>query len=694
MTTNYTDQAEGTGSRDTNPPVTEQRIYKNVAEDLDDDKLGEIGEMCKRGYDDDFATTQDWRDQVEDWLKLATQTMEAKNWPWPNASNIKYPLISTASMQFSARAYPTLVPSDGKIVKPIVVGKDPDGSKIKKAIKVAKFMSWQLKYDMPHWDEEMDRLLMMVAMMGTMFKKTYYDPHTEQICSKIVDSREIVINYFAENIENAARISEHVLLYDREVEDRVRSGAFIDADLGPPTAAAFEHLNSDADDDTLPYFLVQQETWLDLRDDGVKAPYTVTFEKTTGKVLAIYPRFRPKDIISRGEKIVEIRGHSIYTKFGFIPNPESAIYDIGFGHLIGPLNESVNTLVNQLVDAGTLANLQAGFIGKGLRLQKGDMVLRPGEWKSVNAVGDDLKKQIVPIPAKEPSSTLFQLLGTLVSSGKELASVAEIFVGKMPGQNTPATTTMATIEQGMKVFTAIYKRVYRSLEKEFKKIYRLNSLYLDFNTAVAVLEEPIGPEDFDQENYDICPGADPTAVSSTERLLKAQGLMELMAAFGPAGLLDPGKVLMRILEAQEQPNWEELIPGMQEQGAPQPPPQQPDPKMMEMEMKMKAEQEKSALKRDEMQQKMAIEERSAETKLQMEKAMGATKLQQQAMKNNLDAEAAEHKQRIFMAEGAQKVGQKEVDHQQKLRHGEEAHKSKISQQKTSESGSKTKSPKK
>lgn len=684
---NYTDDQEEAQSPDTNS-------YKNVAEGLSEDKLADIGEMCKQGYEDDFETTQDWRDQVEEWLKLATQTMEPKNWPWPNASNIKYPLISTAAMQFSARAYPTLVPSDGKIVKPQVIGRDPEQTKIKRAIKVAQFMSWQLKYDMKNWDEEMDRLLMMVAMMGTMFKKTYYDPHTEKICSKIVDSREIVINYFADSIDNAARISEHILLYKREVDDRIRSKAFIDTDLGPPTAAAFDGDASTTADDTLPYFFVQQETWLDLKDDGYEAPYTVTFEKTTGKVVAIYPRFRPEDIVERNGKIVQVNGHSIYTKFGFIPNPESAIYDIGFGHLIGPLNESVNTLVNQLVDAGTLANLQAGFIGKGLRLQKGDTILRPGEWKSVNAVGDDLKKQIVPIPAKEPSSTLFQLLGTLVSSGKELASVAEIFVGKMPGQNTPATTTMATIEQGMKVFTAIYKRVYRSLECEFKKIYRLNSLYLDYNTAVSVLDEPIGPEDFIVEDYDICPGADPTAVSSTERLLKAQGLMELMGAFGPAGLLDPLEVLKRILEAQEQPNWEALIPGFQETGQAPQPPQQPDPKMLEMQMKMQAEQEKSGLKRDEMQQKMALEQRSAETKMQMEESLGAMKLQQQAMKNNLDAEAAEHKQKIFMAEGAQKVGQKEVDHKQKLRHDEESHKSKLSQEKTSKSGSKTSSPKK
>jgi chaperonin GroES len=541
----------------------------------------------------------------------------------------------------------------------------------------------------------MDRLLLMVAIMGTMFKKTYYDPHTEKICSKLVDPREVTINYFADSITDANRISQNVYLYKREYIERQRSGAYAEVDIGDPTSADHDDPGISTTDSSLPYVFIEQETWLDMDDDDLDEPYTVTFQKSSGKVVAIYPRFRPEDITVKGGEVVRVKDHSVYTLYGFIPNPESHIYYLGFGHLLGPINESVNTIVNQLVDAGTLSNMQSGFLGKGLRVQKGDVTLRPGQWQSVNAIGDDLRKQIVPLPAKDPSTTLFQLLGTLITSGKELASVAEIFVGKMPGQNTPATTTMATIEQGMKVFTAIYKRIYRSLTEEFKKIFRLNGIYLDYNTAVSVLDEPIGPEEFDNKEYDICPGADPTAVSGTERLLKAQGLMELMAAFGPAGLLDPVKVLQRILEAQEQPNWEELIPGMAETGQATPPPPQPDPKQMEMQMKMQAEQEKAGLKRDEMQQKMAIEERSAETKLQMEKAMGMTKLQQQAMKNNLDAEAAEHKQRMFMAEGGQKMQQKEVEHGQKLRHNEEAATSKAkANAKSSSPGKKSTSPKK
>src|SRR3990167_2550597 len=284
-----------------------------------------------------------------------------------------------------------------------------------------------------------------------------------------------------------------------------------------------------------------------------------------------------------------------YTKYEFLPNPDGGFYGVGFGHLLGPLNDSANTIVNLLLDAGTLSNLQSGFIGKGLRLKPGETRLAPGEWRNVPTSGDDIKKQIFPLPVKEPSKVLFELLGLIIQSTKELASVAEIFVGKMPGQNTPATTTMATIEQGMKVFTSIYKRVYRSLSKEFENLFRLNSIHHEnIERAMLILDEPIEQADYDLKSYDVCPTADPTAVSSTQKLLKAQGLMELL----PLGTINVMEVTKRILEAQEQPNIEAL---MQQQQLP------PDPKVQAAQMKMQQDKEKhqldTAMKQFEMQMK-------------------------------------------------------------------------------------------
>lgn len=678
-----------------------QNARINLAEKIEEEKRQEIGQDCKARFDIDFDTTKFWRSAVKDWIDLALQAQQLKNFPWDDASNVKYPLVSVAAMQFSARAYPTLVPSDGKIVKPVVYGKDENGKKVKRAERVARFMSWQLQHDMDDWEEDTDRLLLMVSIMGTIFRKTYYDVHTEKIKSELVDPREITINYFAKSIDNAQCVSEHVFMYKRDVIERQRSGMFRDVELQEPSLGDFDSTDFDTNSNVeIPHFLIQQHCWLDLDGDKLTEPYIVTFERTTGEVLSIYPRFFPEDITVKNGRVVRIKACSYYTKYGFIPNPESRIYDIGFGHLLGPINETVNTLVNQLVDAGTLSNLQSGFIGKGLRLAKGEQVLRPGQWKQVNAFGDDLRKQIVPLPAKEPSNVLFQLLGYLVTAGKELASVAEIFVGKMPGQNTPATTTMASIEQGMKVFTAIYKRIYKSLQKEFNKVYFLNSKYLDYDVPIGVLDETVSPDDFDTTDHDIIPGADPTAVSSTERLLKAQGLMELL----PLGTIDPMKVTMRILEAQEQPNWEELVPGLKETGQPVQPQQPPDPKLQAMEAKAANDREKAQMDAQNKQREMAMKESSEEAKLAMQAQSNAEDRQHEAVMQRIKAEGEEKKQNIFIAEarnkmalkaaeGQQGLQQKAEQHQQNLQMAKESAKSK-SQGTSGKTGSSTRSRKK
>jgi len=259
-------------------------------------------------------------------------------------------------------------------------------------------------------------------------------------------------------------------------------------------------------------------------------------------------------------------------------------------------------------------------------------------------------------------------MGSLITSGKELASVAEIFVGKMPGQNTPATTTMATIEQGMKVFTAVYKRIYRSLAEEFNKLFALNSTYLNPNTYQEVIGINIGPDDFSQESYRICPGADPTAVSQTERLLKAQGLMEML----PLGILDPVKVGLRLLEAQEQPNFQELLnPQVAQTGQM---PQQPDPKLLESQAKIDAMKQGSAIKQQEAQFKSSLAQRDQEFKQMMEAAKQDQDLRSKEMMNAVQLAISQHTENMRTAQDKQKFIQstmhKEVDHRQKVSHQE------------------------
>ena len=599
----------------------------NIAEDLDEEQLLHIGNIVSEGYENDLASRKDWEQDLTNWTELALQISNHKSYPWPGAANIKYPLLATAAMQFAARAYPTLVPSNGKVVKCKVIGSDPQGEKAARAKRVSTHMSYQLMDQMDDWEEDMDKLLITLPIAGTCFKKTYWDPSKQRNCSTLVLPKTLIVNYWTRNIDDAERITEIFYLSKRKVTERVNQGIYLDVKLGDPQQEANDPTTSinrafqrnTSDDNATPYLVLEQHTYFDLDGDGYPEPYIVTVEEATKKVLRILPRFNEEGVmINDKNKIMSIEAKQYYTKYGFIPNPDGGFYDIGFGRLLGPLNNSANTIINQLVDAGSLSNLQAGFIGKGLRIKMGESRFQPGEWKSVNAVGDDLKKQIFPLPVREPSQVLFNLLDLLLKSGKELASVAEIFVGKMPGQNTPATTTMATIEQGMKVFTAVYKRIYRSLTKEFRKIYALNREYMNHEEYVSVLDEPVPQSDYEGPEDDIIPGADPTAVSSQEKQAKLQAVMQIMQM----GTIDPMWFTQQYLEAHEIPNADKAVK------QPQQPP--PDPKMEALKAKGQLDQ-----------QKAQMDMQMASAKLQME---GAAKEQELRMKADMQREHLRGKQ--------------------------------------------------
>lgn len=666
-------------------------INKNIAETLSDEKLTEIGSKCLEGFENDLTSRDEWETQMKEWVKLAKQVKTEKTWPWPNASNVKYPLLSTAAMQFSARAYPALVPSDGKVVKTQVIGYDDSGQKHEKAEHLSTFMSWQVMYDMPHWEEDMDKMLIQVAIIGCLFKKTFFDKSKNKINSILIHPECLVVNNWTKCLEETERISEIIELSPRIVEERKRAGIFLDIDLGTPVLPETENQHT-SEDSTTPYTFVEQHTFLDLDNDDYPEPVVVTFERNSGKVVCIYRRYLPESVEQNDKgKIIKIVPTQMYTKFGFLPNPDGSFYDIGLGALLGPINESVNTLINQLVDSGTLNNLQSGFIGKGLRIKMGDASFTPGEWKPVNATGDDLRKQIVPLPAKEPSNVLFELMGTLITSGKELASVAEIFTGKMPGQNTPATTTMATVEQGMKVFTAVYKRIYRSLGQEFKKIFQLNKQYLDPNTYVSVLDKTVDPSDFDASNFDVVPSADPTVATQQEKLMKAQALMEMMQTAG--SLLNPVEIISRVLQAQEQPNWEKLLnPQVAQTGQPPAPP--PDPKVMAIQAKMQADQQKLAIDAQSKQQDMEFKSRDHILQMQMQQQKHAQDMAVAQQDAQLKAASEIAKSRMFLAQsaaqGQQQLHQSQQTHEQKLQQSKEQSLTKAS----SKSGNATPSRKK
>lgn len=633
----------------------------NIAEKLSEEKLIEIGSDVVEGYEADESSRAEWKENLEEWTKTALQIADKKTFPWPNASNIKFPLLSTAAMQFAARAYPTLVPSDGKVVKCRVVGSDLDGEKTKRAIRISKHMSYQVMEEMEEWDEEMDRLLITLPIAGTVFKKTYYDQEKQRNVSCLVMPKDLCVNYYAKNLDDCERKTEIHEFSKRKLEEKIRKGLYMDVQLGEPSVGSGRQSTSDPsgvkppeEDSTTPYIVLEQHCFLDLDEDGYPEPYVVMVEKESKKVLRIAARFELDGVLTDEEgKVVSITPNEYYTKYSFFPNPDGGFYDIGFGRLLGPLNASVDTIINQLTDAGTLSNMQSGFIGKGLRIKLGDTKFTPGEWKAVNATGTDLKGQIYPLPVREPSEVLFKLLGLLSQSAKELASVAEIFVGKMPGQNTPATTTMASIEQGMKLFTAVYKRVYRSLAKEFQKIYKLNRIYLDPQVELDILDEPIQQSDYQGNEKEVIPAADPTAASSQERVQKVQQLMQLLGL----GTINPMAVTQRMLEALEEPAPEQLM---------QQPQPQPDPKAEALKLKAQLDQQKASNDLQMEQAKMQLAQANEAAKMQMQKAM-----KQQEME--FKAQEASLKMRIAAMEAGVKIDTQQKEAQSKLVQGQQTH---------------------
>jgi len=611
----------------------------NIASKLDKDELEKIGRDVVEGYESDLQSREPWEKDIQKWTELALQISKEKTYPWPKASNVKYPLLATAAMQFAARAYPSLVPSDGKIVKVAIVGYDPQGEKTDRAERLGKHMSYQVMNEMDDWEEDMDKLLLSLPIVGTIFKKTYWNSAKQKNHSCLVFPKNLVVNYWAKSLEDAERKTEWFELSPRKIKEKQLLGIYRDdVDLATATSHAFpEDKIKDVtqrvskDDETTPYLILEQHTYLDLDKDGYSEPYIVTVEYTSRSVLRIVARFTADDVKQNDkDQVISIEPLEFYTKYSFIPNPDGGFYDIGFGRLLGTINASVDTIINQLIDAGTLSNLQAGFLGKGLRIKMGESKFQPGEWKTVNATGDDLKKQILPLPVNPPSEVLMNLLQYLVQSGRDLASVAEIFVGKMPGQNTPATTTMASIEQGMKVFTAVYKRIYRSLTKEFRKLYKLNRQYLDPKEYIAALDVEIQQSDYLGDENDVVPGADPAAVSNQEKQQKAQVLLQAMGL----GTLNVMEVTKYLLAAHEIPALEKFL---------QEPQPQPDPKMEEMKMKAQIEQQKAQSKMQLDQIKMQITMAEGEQKLKLEQQLNEMELKFKYMEHALEAQMAASK---------------------------------------------------
>jgi len=543
----------------------------NIANLMSEDQRNKLGLKVIQEADIDLGTMSEWVKLTQLAMNIAKQVSEGKSFPWPDCANIKYPLITGAAIQFAARAYSEIIKGQD-VVKGRVVGADPDNEKSKRAKRISQHMSFQLLDQMSEWEPQTDQMLHMLPVIGTCFKKSYFCPVRQRNVSELVQPGEeglILNNKNVKDLETARRLTHAFQLYPNDIKERINSGVYLkDIDITKLVPADSEG------DEQAPHWMYEQHRWLDLDKDGYEEPYIVTVHKDTSTVVRVVARYDDERVfMDSDEKVLRIEPLTYFTKFGFFPDPAGGFLDLGFGQILYPINAAINTTLNQLLDAGTLANTQGGFVARGFRIKAQTFSIAPGEWKQIDVPAGDLKNSLFPVPFKEPSNVLFQLLGFLVEAGKALANQTEVLQGETSA-NTTATTTLALIEQGLKVYNSIYKRFYRSMREEFRKLFRLNSKYLNEEEYFNVLDDrlAVARSDYNYTHVDVLPVADPNASTEVQRMARAQALMQIQGD----PLANRQYILETFVDSIGCDPTKALIPAEQQQ-------QQPDIKLLELE---------------------------------------------------------------------------------------------------------------
>jgi len=542
----------------------------NIAEDMDSEELSSLGFRLMDEINLDLTSRLDWEERNERASKLALQVVEKKTFPWPGASNVKFPLITIAAMQYHSRAYPALI-SNNEVVKCKVYGKDDDGEMHKRADRISRHMTYQVMEEDEGWEENTDKTLLVQAIAGTAIKKSYFDPVRGHNVSELVLPNDFVVNYYTKSIAESPRVSHRILLSSNDLHERQVRGVFlkVEDEVQPslPNVSMLTQAKEDAqgvrqqsgDPDT-PYEFFETHFWHDFDEDGYKEPYIAYIRRDTGKIYRIVARYFEDSIEYHNGEIIRIKPEQYFTKYGFVPSPDGGFYDLGFGVLLGPTNDSVNTIVNQLIDAGTMSVTGGGFLGRGVKIKGGDYTFKPHEWKRVDSTGDDLRANIFPLPIREPNGVSFQLLQLLINYGERIAGATDMMTGVSPGQNTPAETSRNVVEQGMKVFNGIYKRTWRAMKEEFQKLYRLNQLYLpsepvefEYNNELQF----VLPDDYSMDMKLVKPAADPNVVSDSQRQMQAQAVLQLAQSSGGFNMYEVQK---RYLDALKVNAIDQILP--------------------------------------------------------------------------------------------------------------------------------------
>ena len=552
--------------------MTEEELIpfdSNLAEFLEDDTLGEIASDLVSSYEDDLSSRQDWEETYTKGLDLLGIQSQERSTPFEGASSVTHPLIAESVTQFQAQAYKEILPSGGP-VKTQVVGKHTP-ERLEQAQRVKDYMNYLIMDRMDEYDPDTDQMLFYLPLSGSTFKKLYFDNNKQRPVAKFVPAQDVVVPYAASDLISSPRITHVLKMSDNDVRKLQVAGFYRDVELtsggDEDEDQVREKVNeiqgvsrSSYSDEMRVILEMHVELDLDGFEDmgadgeptGIKLPYIVSIDEASNEVLAIRRNYLQDDPTREAVQY--------FVHYKFLPG--LGFYGFGLTHMIGGLGRAATSILRQLIDAGTLANLPAGFKARGIRVANSDEPLQPGEFRDIDAPGGSIRDAIIPLPYKEPSATLAQLLGALVEGGRRFVSVADNQAQNM-GQEQPVGTTVALLERGMKVLSAIHKRLYYAQRQEFKILARIIGEHMPTTYPYEVDEaaQQLKSQDFDGR-VDVLPVSDPNIFSMAQRVALAQEQLRL-AQSNPE-MHNLHAAYRRMYQALEVQNIDEILPAPQE----------------------------------------------------------------------------------------------------------------------------------
>jgi len=542
--------------------ATEHQV--NLAEVLDSSSLQTLASELVDAFEQDKESRKDWLDVFTKGLELLGIKTEEREEPFPGATGVHHPLLSEAVTQFQAQAYKELLPSGGPVKTRVMGNESPEA--MSQSQRVKEFMNYQITEVMQEYDPEMDSLLFYLPLAGSAFKKVYYDNLLGRATSRLVKAEDLVVAYETTDLETSPRFTHVISMTGNDLKKLQMNGTYRDVQIGE-AGVDLEYNEAKEKIDELQgieppltdyneYSVLELHVNLELPDIdnyGFAVPYIVTILEDSDEILSIRRNWEQEDELFRKKEY--------FVHYKFLPG--LGFYGFGLIHMIGGLTKSATSILRQLIDAGTLSNLPAGFKARGMRVQGEDEPLRPGEFRDVDVPGGTIRDALMPLPYKEPSSVLTQLLGVIIDSGRRFASIADMQVGDIGSQQLPVGTTVAMLERGTKVMSAIHKRLHFAQKKEFRLLAGIFSRSLPpvYPYDVPGASREIKAQDFDAK-VDIIPVSDPNIFSMAHRVMLAQ--QELQMAQAAPQIHDLREAYKRMYEALEVKDIDGILPPVQE----------------------------------------------------------------------------------------------------------------------------------